>query len=46
MPMTVSPLPRGASFALVISWKRVDFPVEGKPISAACSMQKKSSIIT
>jgi hypothetical protein len=35
MPITVSPLPRGASFALVISWNRVDFPVEGNPINAA-----------
>ena len=30
--------PRGASFALVISWKRVDFPLEAKPMRAARSI--------
>ena len=39
MPTAVSVLlcPRGASFALVISWNSVVFPVDGNPISAACS---------
>src|SRR5687768_4206447 len=39
MPTAVSPFPLGASFALVINWNSVDLPVEGKPISAACSME-------
>jgi hypothetical protein len=38
IPMFTSPLPRGASRALVISWKRVVFPLEGKPMRAARSM--------
>ena len=38
MPMLTSPLPRGASLALVMSWKRVVLPLEGKPMRAARSM--------
>ena len=43
MPMLTSPLPRGASLALVISWKRVVLPLEGKPIRAARSMSPQPS---
>jgi hypothetical protein len=38
MPMLTSPLPRGASLALVISWNRVVLPLDGRPIRAARSM--------
>ena len=42
MPMDASVLPgaeRAPSFALVISWNRVDFPLEANPIRAALSMR-------
>ena len=38
IPILTSPLPPAPSRALVMSWKRVDFPLEGNPINAARSM--------
>src|SRR5687767_10747694 len=38
MPIAVSPWVRGASRAEVMSWKRVDLPLGGKPMRAARSM--------
>ena len=42
MPMLTSPFPLGASRALVINWKRVVLPLEGKPMRAARSMNRSA----
>src|SRR6516165_9778723 len=49
MPTDVSPLlcvVRAVLCALVMSWKRVDLPLDPKPIRAALSMRWKSRMVT